>query len=236
MVGSFTEYIKAFQATHGLVPDGIPGPKTTAEYRHQFPRSRWIPECRGFVAWDAGASKFRADVSVEYVGEVARMVAQKYNAEHPAAEISHLDLIRLVEFESRFDPVAVSPTGHVGLTQLGPLAVTEVFNRSADPTFGGIVGYLTLPKGKKWLVDPYDPLQNLLVGWEYYLLALNEVLKRYPQSEYPTSYQNGLRGYLAYVFGVNNYPLAISTSPPKAGRVWQSNRSPLDIAAHWRYV
>lgn len=136
--------------------------------------------------------------------EIKRQITMIAAEEGVPAELA----LKVAYLESKFDPMAVSKTGHKGLFQIGTYAATDV--RDFDPTGIEFVrasgtGYGGKPLYK--LANPFDVVQNIKAGVRYLKVA-----KRY----LGVDWSRGADIYMAFNIGATAAKHVLRGEPEKA--------------------
>lgn len=187
--------VRLFQSEQGLPVDGVFGPKTARRYA-AVDGSQLFPGAKGLVLFQHG--RLIQKLSPEELLATASYAMEVV----PDSGFTIDSLMGLFYSESRGNAAATSPTGHVGLCQLGPSAVTDVFHRLADPTFNGLIAYRKVGRGLVMPVDHYDPVVSAVLALAYLRVLRNGW-------RYETIEASDFHLYLAYVFGYNKVPQAL---------------------------
>lgn len=155
-----------------VVVDGVWGAKTQDSFDRATDRSKTsvmqLAESKGYSIQEL-AGRPAVNVDREGMRVLVTRIAEEEGVPAQTA-------LKIVKLESGFDPNAKSPTGYVGLFQLGTPAMTDV--------------YRSKPAGVDWvpaghnksgplfrMAKPFDPEQNSRVGCRYIRIVADRYMR-----------------------------------------------------------
>lgn len=195
-VGSQLDVFRAQELLGFARPDGIWGPKSKARFLASSLRSR-----------EAVASEFVGPIRVDIEsGELFSMDPSGWVSAYQQIALHERvppDFVRkVVAIESGGNPAAVSPTGYVGLMQLGAQAMDSV--ASMNPVG---VRWTTDRKGRRVLADAYDQRSNLTVGTRYLRwISIQLAVDISDRVAVYAAYNLGISGYRRLLAGKGMFP------------------------------